>query len=113
MIALGIDTSCYTTSAALVSEEGALLSQARRLLPVKEGARGLMQSEALFQHVKALPELVRIINGNTETDLTAGNVVFYIRELLSLPGDGVRFAPVSAGESSSPNGLQEPPTHRR
>ena len=55
---LGIDTSCYTTSAALVSREGVLLCQARRLLTVEAGARGLMQSEALFQHVKALPELI-------------------------------------------------------
>ena len=43
-------------------------------------------------NITALPELMRIISGNTETDLTAGNIVFYIRELLSLPGDGVRFA---------------------
>lgn len=55
---LGIDTSCYTTSAALVSVEGAILSSARRLLVVKEGERGLRQSEGLFQHVKNLPEMM-------------------------------------------------------
>lgn len=56
---LGIDTSCYTTSAALVSASGRLIASARRLLEVKEGARGLMQSEGVFQHVKNLPEMIR------------------------------------------------------
>ena len=55
---LGIDTSCYTTSAALVSLDGTLLSSARRLLVVEEGARGLQQSQGLFQHVKNLPEMI-------------------------------------------------------
>lgn len=55
---LGIDTSCYTTSAALVSVEGEILASSRRLLTVQEGERGLMQSQALFQHVKNLPLMI-------------------------------------------------------
>ena len=55
---LGIDTSCYTTSAALVTTDGALLSSARRLLTVEEGQRGLQQSQGLFQHVKNLPDMI-------------------------------------------------------
>lgn len=55
---LGIDTSCYTTSAALVSVEGELLGSARRLLIVGEGERGLQQSQGLFQHVKNLPDMI-------------------------------------------------------
>jgi len=55
---LGIDTSCYTTSAALVSVEGELLGSARRLLTVGEGERGLQQSQGLFQHVKNLPDMI-------------------------------------------------------
>ena len=55
---LGIDTSCYTTSAALVSVEGELLGSARRLLTVEEGQRGLQQSQGLFQHVKNLPDMI-------------------------------------------------------
>ena len=55
---LGIDTSCYTTSAALVSVEGELLGSARRLLTVVEGERGLQQSQGLFQHVKNLPDMI-------------------------------------------------------
>ena len=53
---LGVDTSNYTTSLSLVSE-GKVLSNTRRLLPVKEGEKGLRQSDAVFLHTKALPEL--------------------------------------------------------
>ena len=55
--ALGIDTSCYTTSVALAGEGGVIASR-RRLLDVAQGARGLRQSEALFQHVQRLPALL-------------------------------------------------------
>ena len=55
--ALGIDTSCYTTSVALAGEGGVIASR-RRLLDVAQGARGLRQSEALFQHVQRLPVLL-------------------------------------------------------
>ena len=55
---LGIDTSAYTTSVAVVDHNGACLSDARRLLAVKSGERGLRQSEAFFQHVNQLPELL-------------------------------------------------------
>ena len=54
---LGLDTSCYTTSAAL-AEDGRIIASARRLLTVEPGVRGLMQSEGVFQHVGRLPELV-------------------------------------------------------
>lgn len=54
--ALGIDTSCYTTSVALAGEQGVAASR-RRLLEVERGARGLRQSEALFEHVNRLPQL--------------------------------------------------------
>lgn len=54
--ALAFDTSNYTTSAAWFSPQCAL--QARRLLDVAEGGLGLRQSEALFQHVKGMPEIV-------------------------------------------------------
>lgn len=53
--ALGIDTSNYTTSAAVCRADGSG-TNAGRLLTVREGELGLRQSEALFQHVKALPE---------------------------------------------------------
>ena len=56
MIVLGIDTSCYTTSVAAASENGVICSH-RRLLPVQQGSRGLRQSEAVFAHIRQLPEL--------------------------------------------------------
>lgn len=58
---IGIDTSNYTTSVALVSTDGDLIANIKRLLPVELGACGLRQSDALFAHVKALPELMRDI----------------------------------------------------
>ena len=56
MIVLGIDTSCYTTSVAAADEAGVICSH-RKLLPVQQGARGLRQSEAVFAHIKQLPDL--------------------------------------------------------
>lgn len=57
--ALAFDTSNYTTSTAYFSHEGH--SQARRLLTVPPGALGLRQQDALFQHVRQLPELVETL----------------------------------------------------
>ena len=54
MICLGIDTSNYTTSAALYDSEKGTERSVRRLLRVKEGEIGLRQSEALFAHVRHL-----------------------------------------------------------
>ena len=56
MPVLGLDTSNYTTSAALFDgREGKNLG---RLLEVRPGGLGLRQSDALFQHVKRLPQLL-------------------------------------------------------
>ncbi|HYH03369.1 MAG TPA: O-sialoglycoprotein endopeptidase [Bacillota bacterium] len=56
---VGIDTSCYTTSIALVDRTGAILLDSRKLLQVKSGQKGLRQSEAVFQHVQNLPQLLK------------------------------------------------------
>ena len=56
MMVLGLDTSNYTTSAAAF--DGVSGKNCSRLLDVKEGELGLRQSDALFSHVKRLPELV-------------------------------------------------------
>ena len=55
---LGIDTSCYTTSVAIMNEGGELLGEARQILSVKPGRCGLQQSEMVFQHTRNLPLLV-------------------------------------------------------
>ncbi len=51
-IALGLDTSCYTTSLAAVDEAGRIILDERAPLVVAPGERGLRQSEALFQHLR-------------------------------------------------------------
>lgn len=58
MMFLGIDTSCYTTSLAVIDAKGRLLSEARKFLLVPQGERGLRQSDGVFQHVQNLPGLV-------------------------------------------------------
>lgn len=57
-LVLGIDTSAYTTSVALLTMDGQLVSDRRIVLDVPAGRRGLRQSEAVFQHVNNLPELL-------------------------------------------------------
>lgn len=56
MRVLGIDTSNYTTSAAVYDGQDGW--NAGRLLDVRPGELGLRQSEALFQHVKRLPKMI-------------------------------------------------------
>ena len=51
---LGLDTSNYRTSVALVSETGEVLLNIRELLPVPQGERGLRQNEAVFAHLRQL-----------------------------------------------------------
>lgn len=63
---LAIDTSCYTTSAALISVEGSLVADTRRVLDVPLGNRGLSQSEALFQHIRNLPLLMEELSDQVD-----------------------------------------------
>ena len=56
---LGLDTSNYTTSAAVF--DGSSGENCGKLLDVPEGALGLRQSDALFQHVKRLPEMFSVL----------------------------------------------------
>ena len=52
---LGIDTSNYTTSCALFDTQSGKMISEKKLLPVKAGEVGLMQSQALFEHIRQLP----------------------------------------------------------
>ena len=52
---LGLDTSYYTTSVALVDDAGRLLEDRRRPLSVALGERGVAPQEAVWSHLKALP----------------------------------------------------------
>lgn len=69
-VLLGIDTSNYRTSLCLAQEDGRIVAEEKRLLKVKEGKRGLQQSEAVFQHVMNLPELSERI-GWSEYEIAA------------------------------------------
>jgi len=74
---VGIDTSNYTTSLAAANGDGKIVANVKRLLPVKDGERGLRQSDAVFAHVKQLPELIDLLNntlsalGFSDSDITA------------------------------------------
>ncbi len=70
-LVLGIDTSCYTTSIAIVDGCGNIAYEAKKMLEVKKGSRGLRQSDAFFQHAINLPEMFEqipdtMINGISE-----------------------------------------------
>ena len=54
---IGIDTSCYTTSVACI-RNGSIVTDQRTVLSVPSGARGLRQSDMLFQHNRNLPPLL-------------------------------------------------------
>lgn len=55
---LGIDTSNYTTSAALYDGGSDSFKSVKKLLPVKSGEKGLRQSDAVFHHTVQLPQVI-------------------------------------------------------
>lgn len=73
---LGIDTSNYKTSVAIVCEDK-IVCDLRKFLIVKKGERGLRQSEAFFQHIQNLPEMFEAIS----------------REKLNISGISYSYAP--------------------
>ena len=54
---IGFDTSNYTTSLAAADERGMIVANVKIPLPVKEGQRGLRQSDAVFLHTKNLSDI--------------------------------------------------------
>lgn len=60
---VGFDCSNYTTSVAVCDEDGHIVANLKMPLPVKEGERGLRQSDALFAHIKNLPTLTDKLSG--------------------------------------------------
>ena len=66
---LGIDTSNYTTSAAVYVSEENKVYQCKKLLPVKEGELGLRQSDAVFHHTKQLPDMIEQLFGENSLDM--------------------------------------------
>ncbi len=68
---LGIDTSNYRTSAALYDPKSGFYKSCGRLLTVPEGSLGLRQSDALFQHVKQLPDIIDELFCDVDASVTA------------------------------------------
>jgi N6-L-threonylcarbamoyladenine synthase len=78
---MGIDTSAYTTSVAVVNDQEILIYDERVALPVREGSLGLKQSEAVFSHLINIPALL---------------------EKFSLPGEDSRLVAVAASTRPRP-----------
>ena len=68
MSVIGIDTSNYTTSVAYFDGMGG--ENCSKLLPVQQGQLGLRQSDAVFSHIKSLPEL----SGRLFCNVEASNI---------------------------------------
>ena len=69
-IFLGFDTSNYTTSAAAVG--GGFIKSERKILEVKEGQRGLRQSDAVFLHIKNMPSTYGALVNDINVDEIKG-----------------------------------------
>ena len=61
MTVLGIDTSNYSSSAAYYDSKSDSFVMERKLLPVPEGQLGLRQSDAVFSHVKQMPDVLHAL----------------------------------------------------
>ncbi len=72
MGSLGFDTSNYTTSVAFYN--GVEFVQNKRLLPVKDGERGIRQSDAVFHHTKAYPQLLAELLEKSGNDIKSVGV---------------------------------------
>lgn len=55
---LGVDTSNYAASLCAFSPDDGIVYHDKRMLPVKSGELGLRQSDAVFEHVRALPAML-------------------------------------------------------
>lgn len=71
---LGLDTSNYTTSAALYNSDSGEMKQSKKLLPVKNGELGLRQSDAVFHHTKQLPDMLEALLDGESRELAAVGV---------------------------------------
>ncbi len=63
---LGIDTSNYTTSLAVIDHDYNIVSDERMILEVPKGSRGLRQSDAVFKHIQNIPVLSEKIFENID-----------------------------------------------
>lgn len=66
---LGLDTSAYTTSVAVVDEYNNIVFESREILKVKENTNGLRQQDAVFQHLNNLPRLIDKLSNSIDINL--------------------------------------------
>lgn len=71
---LGIDTSNYTTSVAIYDSGSNSVISCKKLLPVKEGEKGIRQSDAVFYHTVQLPQLINKITTDFKGTLSSVGV---------------------------------------
>ena len=63
MITLGIDTSNYASSIAVIDyEKNEILLNEKQFLPVKQGECGLRQQDAVFGHIKNLIDMLELVH---------------------------------------------------
>lgn len=58
---LGLDTSAYTSSIAIINDQNDILYNEKMILKVKDGSIGLRQQDALFQHLNNTSKLINTI----------------------------------------------------
>lgn len=64
MSTIGFDTSNYTTSVAWT--DGKTDINIRQILYVKDGERGIRQSDGVFQHMKLMPKMYKKLSQNID-----------------------------------------------
>lgn len=69
---LGIDASNYTTSAALYDTASGEIRMEKQPLPVREGALGLRQCNAVFAHTKQIAALLRRLTADGVVSALSG-----------------------------------------
>ena len=104
---LGIDTSNYATSLAVFHTAGEVVCAKKRFLPVKEGQLGLRQSDALFHHTAALPEMLEELG--REFDLTQISAVGVSQKPRPVEGS---YMPCFWRVSARPQPLRRPGASR-
>ena len=63
MITLGIDTSNYASSIAVIDyDNNKVLLNEKHFLPVKQGECGLRQQDAVFAHIKNLIDILELVH---------------------------------------------------
>src|SRR5699024_3445879 len=65
---LGIDTSAYTTSIAVVDKDRNIIFDNRKVLKVESRKKGLRQQDAVFQHLNNIPDIIGDLTENIDVE---------------------------------------------